>query len=85
MQVRAYVDGGRHVPVPGILLLLAGSAVAAAGVFAVARTVPPAKRKTNNDAVGFVYAQVGVIHAVVLATVVVGVWDARSRAFSPWA
>ncbi|MFF2517743.1 hypothetical protein [Streptomyces sp. NPDC058086] len=39
-----------------------------------------AERKANNDAVGFVYAQVGVIYAVVLAMVVVGVWDARSRA-----
>ena len=68
------------MPVLGILLLLAGSAVATAGVFGVARVVPLEKRKVNNDAVGFVYAQVGVIYAVVLAMVVVGVWETRSQA-----
>ncbi|MFD9329663.1 DUF4239 domain-containing protein [Streptomyces sp. NPDC060065] len=68
------------MPVLGILLLLAGSAVATAAVFGVARAVPLEKRKANNDAVGFVYAQVGVIYAVVLAMVVVGVWETRSQA-----
>ncbi|WP_405931947.1 hypothetical protein [Streptomyces sp. NBC_00827] len=68
------------MPVLGILLLLAGSAVATAAVFGVARAVPLEKRKANNDAMGFVYAQVGVIYAVVLAMVVVGVWETRSQA-----
>ncbi|MFD4529506.1 DUF4239 domain-containing protein [Streptomyces sp. NPDC058470] len=68
------------MPVLGMLLLLAGSAVATAGVFGIARAVPLEKRRPNNDAVGFVYAQVGVIYAVVLAMVVVGVWETRSQA-----
>ncbi|MFC7263637.1 bestrophin-like domain [Streptomyces lutosisoli] len=68
------------MPMLGILLLLVCSAAATAALFAVARVVPLAKRKPNNEVLGFVYAQVGVIYAVVLAMVVVGVWDARSQA-----
>lgn len=68
------------MPVLGIVLLAAGAAAATAMLFAVARLVPLAKRKPNNDVLGFVYAQVGVIYAVVLAMVVVGVWEARSQA-----
>jgi hypothetical protein len=80
MERRAVDRGDDQMPVLGILLLLTGSAVAAALLPAFARVVPLAKRKANNDAIGFVYAQVGVVYAVVLAMVVVGVWDARSRA-----
>lgn len=68
------------MPLLGILLLLAVALAASAGVAAVGRAVPPERRKANNDAVGFVFAQVGVVYAVVLAMVVVGVWEARSRA-----
>ncbi|WP_019072532.1 DUF4239 domain-containing protein [Streptomyces hokutonensis] len=68
------------MPVLGIVPLLAGSAAAAGLLPAVSRAVPLAGRKPNNDVLGFVYAQVGVVYAVVLAMVVVGVWDARSRA-----
>jgi hypothetical protein len=66
--------------VVGIVLLVMWSAAATAVLFAVARSVPPDRRKPNNDVLGFVYAQVGVIYAVVLAMVVVGVWEARSQA-----
>ncbi|WTI38327.1 hypothetical protein OHA51_23000 [Streptomyces sp. NBC_00589] len=68
------------MPMLGILLLLVCSAAATAALFAVARVMPLAKRKPNNEVLGFVYAQVGVIYAVVLAMVVVGVWESRSQA-----
>ncbi|WP_405536640.1 DUF4239 domain-containing protein [Streptomyces sp. NBC_00075] len=68
------------MPILGIVLLLSGSAMATAAVFVVARLVPVARRKVHNDVLGFVYAEIGVIYAVVLAMVVVGVWETRSQA-----
>lgn len=68
------------MPILGIVLLLSGSAMATAAVFVVARLVPVARRKAHNDILGYVYAETGVIYAVVLAMVVVGVWETRSQA-----
>ncbi|MGA6222256.1 DUF4239 domain-containing protein [Streptomyces umbrinus] len=68
------------MPVLGLLLIMVCSAAATAVVFLVARVVPVARRKAHNDVLGFVYAEIGVIYAVVLAMVVVGVWDTRSQA-----
>ncbi|MGW3648508.1 bestrophin-like domain [Streptomyces sp. NPDC000878] len=68
------------MPILGIVLLLSGSAMATAAVFVVARLVPVARRKAHNDILGYVYAEIGVIYAVVLAMVVVGVWETRSQA-----
>ncbi|MFE0101711.1 hypothetical protein [Streptomyces sp. NPDC059009] len=68
------------MPVFGIVLLLLGSVAMTGAVLAVTRLVPVAKRKAHNDVLGFVYAEIGVIYAVVLAMVVVGVWDTRAQA-----
>jgi len=68
------------MPILGIVLLLSGSAMATAAVFVVARLVPVARLKAHNDILGYVYAETGVIYAVVLAMVVVGVWETRSQA-----
>ncbi|MFI0976186.1 hypothetical protein ACH4SP_04050 [Streptomyces sp. NPDC021093] len=68
------------MPLLGILLLSLASLLATGLVFGITRIVPLAKRKPHNDVLGFVYAEIGVIYAVVLALVVVGVWDTRSQA-----
>lgn len=74
-------SGGRPLPVLGILLLLLASLTMTATVFTVARFVPVDKRKAHNNVLGFAYAEIGVIYAVVLAMVVVGVWDTRAQAY----
>ncbi|QIB45107.1 bestrophin-like domain [Streptomyces aureoverticillatus] len=68
------------MPLFGFLALLVGAAVVTGGVFVVARLVPVGWRKAHNDVLGIVYAQIGVLYAVVLAMVVVGVWDTRAKA-----
>ncbi|WP_406346768.1 hypothetical protein [Streptomyces sp. NBC_00648] len=70
------------MPVLGFALLLgvAVAAMAAAGaVYVLAGIIPADSRGRHNDVLGFVYAEIGVIYAVVLAMVVVGVWDMHSR------
>jgi hypothetical protein len=46
----------------------------------VTRYVPSERRAPLNDVVGFVYAVVGVIYAVILALVVVGLWSTADQA-----
>ncbi|MFE0171077.1 DUF4239 domain-containing protein [Streptomyces sp. NPDC059002] len=68
------------VPLIGSLLVLLGAVALTGVLLAVVRVVPVEKRKAHNDVLGFVYAEIGVIYAVVLAMVVVGVWDTRAQA-----
>jgi hypothetical protein len=49
--------------------------VALAGLEAVQRLVPAASRQRHNDVAGFIYAALGVIYAVLLALVVIAVWE----------
>ncbi len=46
----------------------------------VQRLVPATIRKEHNDVAGFIYAVLGVIYAVLLALVVIAVWEEYGRA-----
>ena len=41
----------------------------------VQRLVPASSRQPHNDVAGFIYAALGVIYAVLLALVVIAVWQ----------
>jgi Protein of unknown function (DUF4239) len=45
------------------------------GLVVVQRLVPPALREEHNDVAGFIYAVLGVAYAVLLAFVVIAVWQ----------
>jgi phage tail protein X len=64
----------------GVLTVLAAVLVAVAGLEAVQRFVPAALRQEHNDVAGFIYAVVGVIYAVLLALVVIAVWEEHEAA-----
>ena len=49
--------------------------VAVAGLVVVQRLVPPERREGQNDVTGFIYAVLGVAYAVLLAFVVIAVWQ----------
>jgi hypothetical protein len=49
--------------------------VAVAGLELVQRLVPSEKRQQHNDVAGFLYAVVGVVYAVLLALLVIAVWE----------
>jgi Protein of unknown function (DUF4239) len=53
----------------GICLLSLG------GLELVQRLVPADSRRRHNDVAGFIYAALGVIYAVLLALVVIAVWE----------
>jgi hypothetical protein len=55
--------------ISGICLLSLG------GLELVQRLVPTASRQPHNDVAGFIYAAWGVIYAVLLALVVIAVWE----------
>jgi hypothetical protein len=48
---------------------------AVAGLALVQRLVPPERRKEQNDVAGFIFAVLGVAYAVLLAFVVIAVWQ----------
>src|SRR5918998_2158629 len=45
------------------------------GLVVVQRLVPPDRREEHNDVAGFIYAVLGVAYAVLLAFVVIAVWE----------
>jgi fumarate reductase subunit D len=49
--------------------------VAVVGLLLVQRLVPPDRREEHNDVAGFIYAVLGVAYAVLLAFVVIAVWQ----------
>jgi hypothetical protein len=49
--------------------------VAVAGLVLVQRLVPPERREGQNNVAGFIYAVLGVAYAVLLAFVVIAVWQ----------
>jgi uncharacterized membrane protein YgaE (UPF0421/DUF939 family) len=49
--------------------------VAVVGLVLVQRLVPPDRREEHNDVAGFIYAVLGVAYAVLLAFVVIAVWQ----------
>jgi hypothetical protein len=64
----------------GVLTVCAVALVAVAGLGAVQRLVPATIRREHNDVAGFIYAVVGVIYAVLLALMVIAVWEEHEAA-----
>jgi len=64
----------------GVLTVCVVALVAVAGLEAVQRAVPAALRQEHNDVAGFIYAVVGVIYAVLLALMVIAVWEEHEAA-----
>ncbi|MGH3108735.1 MAG: DUF4239 domain-containing protein, partial [Rubrobacter sp.] len=61
--------------VSGVLVIGAICLVALAGLELVQRLVPADSRRQHNDVAGFIYAALGVIYAVLIALVVIAVWE----------
>jgi hypothetical protein len=59
----------------GALVIGAICLAALAGLEIVQRLVPADSRRQHNDVAGFIYAALGVIYAVLLALVVIAVWE----------
>src|SRR5215208_5179718 len=64
-----------HTAVYGVLVVGGVCLLAVAGFELVQRLVPAASRQQHNDVAGFIYAALGVICAVLLALVVISVWE----------
>jgi hypothetical protein len=58
-----------------VLVIGAVCLLALAGLELVQRLVPASSRQPHNDVAGFIYAALGVIYAVLLALVVIAVWE----------
>ena len=61
--------------VSGLLVIALSVLIAVAGLTLVQRLVPLRLRKEHNDVAGFIYAVLGVIYAVLIALVVIAVWE----------
>src|SRR5918999_2812003 len=59
----------------GVLVVIGACLAAVAGLELVQRLVPAQKRQEHNDVAGFLYAVVGVVNAVLLALLVIAVWE----------
>ena len=59
----------------GVLVVGGICLVALGGFELVHRLVPASTRQQHNDVAGFIYAALGVIYAVLLALVVIAVWE----------
>ncbi len=59
----------------GVLVIGVICLAALAGLELVQRLVPAVSRQQHNDVAGFIYAALGVIYAVLLALVVIAVWE----------
>ena len=59
----------------GVLVVGTVCLAALAGLELVQRLVPVDSRRPHNDVAGFIYAALGVIYAVLLALVVIAVWE----------
>jgi hypothetical protein len=64
----------------GVLVVVGVCLVAVAGLELVQRLVPAEKRQEHNDVAGFLYAVVGVVYAVLLALLVIAVWEHYQKA-----
>jgi Protein of unknown function (DUF4239) len=64
----------------GVLVVIGACLAAVAGLEVVQRLVPAEKRQEHNDVAGFLYAVVGVVYAVLLALLVIAVWEQFQRA-----
>jgi hypothetical protein len=64
----------------GVLVVGGVCLLALAGFELVQRLVPADARQRHNDVAGFIYAALGVIYAVLLALVVIAVWEEYAAA-----
>jgi hypothetical protein len=64
-----------HTVVYGVLVVGGVCLLSLAGFELVHRLVPAVSRQRHNDVAGFIYAALGVIYAVLLALVVITVWE----------
>ena len=64
----------------GVLVVFAGCLAALVGLEVVQRLVPAEKRQEHNDVAGFLYAVVGIVYAVLLALLVIAVWEQFQKA-----
>jgi Protein of unknown function (DUF4239) len=64
----------------GVLVVIGACLVAVAGLELVQRLVPSEKREQHNEVAGFLYAVVGVVYAVLLALLVIAVWEQFQKA-----
>jgi hypothetical protein len=64
-----------HTVVYGVLVVGGLCLLALLGFELVHRLVPAVSRQRSNDVAGFIYAALGVIYAVLLALVVIAVWQ----------
>jgi uncharacterized membrane protein YraQ (UPF0718 family) len=61
--------------VPGLLVVALSILLAVVGLTVVQRVVPSPLRQEHNDVAGFIYAVMGVVYAVLMALVVIAVWE----------
>lgn len=66
--------------IPAVLFVGAMPVVAMAGPVVVRRLVPLERLRSNNEVAGYKFATVGVLYAVLLAFVVIVVWEKFSQA-----
>ena len=59
----------------GVLVVIGVCLAAVAGLELVQRPVPSEKRQQHNEVAGFLYAVVGIVYAVLLALLVIAVWE----------
>jgi uncharacterized membrane protein YgaE (UPF0421/DUF939 family) len=59
----------------GVLVVGGVCLLSLIGLELVHRLVPAQSRQPHNDVAGFIYAALGVIYAVLLALVVISVWE----------
>jgi hypothetical protein len=64
-----------HTVVYGALVVGGVCLISLAGFELVHRLVPASSRQSHNEVAGFIYAALGVIYAVLLALVVITVWE----------
>jgi hypothetical protein len=64
----------------GVLVIGGICLISLGGLELVERLVPAQTRKQHNDVAGFIYAALGVIYAVLLALVVIAVWESFQAA-----
>jgi len=64
----------------GLLVVIGACLAAVAGLELVQRLVPHEKRQEHNDVAGFLYAVVGVVYAVLMALLVIAVWEQYQKA-----
>jgi hypothetical protein len=64
----------------GLIVVIGACLAAVAGLELVQRLVPAQKRQEHNDVAGFLYAVIGVVYAVLLALLVIAVWEQFQKA-----